>query len=244
MSRILLVVASPPAAGTLQPAIDLLRARGHVVEVAVEGEGACPRRRGDDWREPIVALRGYRDYVRHLGAPPGAGAVARQQALHTTVAPSGEGQVSAPCPACRASLRDDDLGRLLLGLGADGVDAVASLFTLAEDEVPSDPGYDAFLRDVRPAVVVVTPLVAFGSGQPDVIKSCRALGIPAVAVATAGDVASGGAVHVSPDRFLVLGDDLAQEARDDRGTPPGFTRVASDPVLMADAIESVAASGR
>ena len=75
---------------------------------------------------------------------------------------------------------------------------------LIDRAIPADPGIVAELRQWRPDVLVVTPIVDFTYGQTDYLKAARHLGIPTVlAVASWDNLTNKGQVQVCPDLTLV-----------------------------------------
>ena len=233
MSRILLAVPSLSAWKGVEHVAVALANRGHAVRVATEtqhpdvshaaraahsgiGATSCPGRRADDWRDSILGLRGFRDYLRYLDARFDRAAKLRKRALLRLIKGASKGamtQIMAVCGACEAELRNDSLGHMLQGVGPDGLKAIDEVFRLAEEDLSSDAAYDRFLSDEKPDVVLVTPLVSFGSGQPDIVKSARSLGIPVAALVGSWDsLSTKGLMHVVPDRVFVWNDVQRAEA--------------------------------
>jgi hypothetical protein len=212
--RILFVATPRALSGAFETAVAALHSRGHQVAIVAEGEDGCPSRRRDAWSDSVTALRGYRDYARFLRDPLKAAERLRKRALLTTVKRVSAGEltgIAAPCPRCGREIRNDGLGAMLSGLEID--QAIDRVFALAEDEMPSDAAYDAFLQSHAPDVVLLTPMTSFGSGQADIVKSCRRFGIPtALAVPTLGALTMNGLIHASPDRVFVWNDEQRSEA--------------------------------
>ena len=52
------------------------------------------------------------------------------------------------------------------------------MFALAERQLPVDPVYEAFLGTQAPDVLLISPLVHFGSAQADFVTAARARRIP------------------------------------------------------------------
>jgi hypothetical protein len=62
-----------------------------------------------------------------------------------------------------------------------------------ERVIPVSPALEAFVRDHRPDVLLVTPLIELGSQQVDYVKCARRLGIPsALCVASWDNLTSKG----------------------------------------------------
>ena len=163
--------------------------------------------RGDAWAHPIHEMRTLRDYMRYLDARYDDAPKLRTRALRKMVAAVScehQSHLSAHCPYCQERLIDDQVGRMMLAFRKDGRRNLASLFTLMEETIPSDATVEAFLRAERPDVVLVTPLINFGSYQADYVKSARALGIPVgFPVFSWDNLSNKGLIHVVPDRVFV-----------------------------------------
>ena len=97
------------------------------------------------------------------------------------------------------------------------ITAALSLGRLAERLIPVSREMLNFVRDLRPDVIIVSPVVIIGrSGarQTEVTKIGRALGIPVVVgVASWDHLTSKGLIRVVPDAVTVWNDIQAHEAR-------------------------------
>jgi hypothetical protein len=79
---------------------------------------------------------------------------------------------------------------------------------------------DAFLREHRANVVLVTPIVEFSSSQVEYVKSARKVGIPsAVTVASWDNLTGKGLIRVIPDRVIVWNETQVEEAVELHGVP-------------------------
>ena len=197
-------------------ALDALLARGHEVRVAFDRHksdsdtatfaalrarwprldfGPAPSRTHAVW--PLISrgLRSDRDYLRYL-EPSFATAVplrerARERA-HRSVA------ALASTPGIRSSA-----GRRIL----------SGTLARLDRAVPLDPAVLEFVRGAAPDVVIVTPLVNFGSPQDDYVRAARALRIPVVlAVASWDNLTNKGLVREPPDLTLVWNEVQKREA--------------------------------
>ena len=96
------------------------------------------------------------------------------------------------------------------------VSAGIALARMVERALPVDRAVLAFVREARPDVVVVSPLVIVGGSgvhETEVVKAARALRIPTiVGVASWDHLTSKGLVRVVPDAVLVWNDAQADEA--------------------------------
>lgn len=90
-----------------------------------------------------------------------------------------------------------------------------------ERALPSAREIEAVLREARPDVILVTPLVTGGSPQTDYVKSARRLGIPSgLAVASWDNLTNKGMIRELPDRVLVWNDAQRHEAVKLHRVPP------------------------
>src|SRR5262245_7779824 len=145
--------------------IDRLTLRGHTVILAAAGKRSgfkvsrkrkrletvgCPIRRVDRWKTAAPALRLVRDYLR-LFEPPyeRASKLAARAADHT---PQAWRELIDRHPWIRRHARM--IGRLL---------------GLAEAALPPDRYFELFIKYHEPDLVIVTPLVDFGSYQTDYV---------------------------------------------------------------------------
>jgi hypothetical protein len=88
----------------------------------------------------------------------------------------------------------------------------------AETLVPCDPEYLRFVRDQAPDLVLVSPLIEFGSYQNDYVKCAHRLGVPAALLAFSWDnLTNQGLVNVPPDRVLVWNARQEREAVEMQG---------------------------
>jgi hypothetical protein len=82
-----------------------------------------------------------------------------------------------------------------------------------ERALPRQRELDALMRNSRPDVVVVTPLLDLGSRQIEVLRSARACGTrTALAIGSWDHLSSKGRISELPDRVLVWNDTQVHEA--------------------------------
>lgn len=106
-------------------------------------------------------------------------------------------------------------------LGDRGIAVVIGLLRRLDRAVEPDPRVVGLLDEVRPDLVLVTPLVDFGSRQPDYVKAARARGIPsAVCVASWDNLTIKGDMRVVPDRIVVWNGAQRDEAVELHGADP------------------------
>jgi hypothetical protein len=194
---------------------------------------ASPGRRGDRWSQPIHELRTLRDALRYLERPYSAAAKLRERALRklvTALSHEEHNHLVARCPRCEARLVDDEAGRVMLPLGKRARENLRRLLALMEDTIPSAAPIEDFLRSQRPDVVMVTPLINFGSYQADYVKSAKALGIPVgFPVFSWDNLSNKGLIHVTPDRVFVWNMRQRAEAVQMHGVPPEQVTVTGAP---------------
>jgi hypothetical protein len=168
----------------------------------------APRRRVDRWVDLVYWLRRGLDYVRFLD---------RQF-------------TSTPVLRRRATARAGDRLNAFAARDWPGRAAVARVIERllhAADTALADVGhFVALLRAEAPDIVVVTPLVALGSDQADVVRAAQHLAIPtAVAVGSWDHLSSKARIRVRPDGVLVWNETQRQEAVAYHGLPANSVMV-------------------
>jgi hypothetical protein len=158
---------------------------------------SCPVHRVDEWAGTAPALRRARDHMRFFDERYAHAAKLRRRSADET-------------PPAWSAYIDAHPWR-----------AVAKGLALAERVIPSDPLLDLFIKYERPDVVLVTPLVDYGSYQTDVVKSAHRRGVPVVFAPFSWDnLTNRGLIRVEPDRVLVWNDLQAREAIELHGVDP------------------------
>jgi hypothetical protein len=179
----------------------------------------APRRPGGDGWAPLamltrslVDLGRYTD-SRYADAPVLRARMARKLTQHVQTA-------RAIDPVSRQAVL-----RLVRGI-ANGTEAnrherLLRALPHVERAIPTSGPIDDYLRDRAPDAVLVTPIVEFGSGQVEYVKSARAAGIPcAVCVASWDNLTGKGLIRVQPDRVFVWNETQAREAVEMHGIGP------------------------
>jgi hypothetical protein len=184
----------------------------------------CPERREDEWSSAVTDFRTLVDCGHYLESPFFEAEKLRSRAFRTlaqTLTGERGRHLSARCPSCGTKIVDGDFGSLRPVLGEEATRRLKNLTALVEKAIPSDPGRERFLVDERPDVVLVSPLVRFGSEQADWVKSARALGIPVgFPVFSWDNLTTKGIVHVHPDCVFVWNAVQKREATEYYGFPP------------------------
>jgi hypothetical protein len=101
-----------------------------------------PTQRVDEWRDHVELLRGARDYARYFD--PRYAQATRLVRRAYEIAPTEFAMFCERHPWMKRH-------SILLGRS----------LALCEDLIPSDTGFEAFLREERPDLILVTPLVTF-----------------------------------------------------------------------------------
>ncbi len=96
-----------------------------------------------------------------------------------------------------------------------------ALFHAIERALPADDAVMALLRDQQIDLLLVTPLLYFGSTQVEYVRAARALGIPSVlGVGSWDHLTTKGLIHELPDRVLVWNEPQRTEAATLHGIDP------------------------
>ena len=95
-----------------------------------------------------------------------------------------------------------------------------------EEAVPRQAGVDDFIRDRRPDLLLITPLIELGSPQLDYVRAARRLGVrSALCVWSWDHLSSKALIRVMPDDILVWNETQREEAARFHGVPPERVRV-------------------
>ena len=161
----------------------------------------CPTRRVDRWDGIATPLRRARDYLRFLD--PRYARSTKLALRAAEYAPTGWSATFHRNPALR---RHWKLAQRMLVLG--------------ETVMPPDRYFELFLKAERPDLLLVTPLVDFGSYQTDYVKAAHRIGLPVAFLPFSWDnLTNRGLIRVAPDRVLVWNEHQRREAVDLHGVP-------------------------
>jgi hypothetical protein len=184
----------------------------------------CPEERTDEWKDAATDFRTLVDCGHYLESPFFEATKLRNRAFRAfaqTMTGDRTRHLTARCPSCNTKLVDGDFGSLRPSLGEAASARMHNLARLIEQGIPSDPGRERFLREENPDVVLVSPLVRFGSEQADWVKSARALNIPVgFPVFSWDNLTTKGVIHVEPDRLFVWNAVQKREATEYYGIAP------------------------
>jgi hypothetical protein len=105
---------------------------------------------------------------------------------------------------------------------ARGLAVLTRVLRFLERRVPPSETLMPFIQELRPDVVVLTPLIVLRTVQLDLLRLAARAGIPtAFGVASWDHLSSKGLLLDQPDTVLVWNDTQAREAVDLHGVPPG-----------------------
>src|SRR5262245_15937900 len=230
--NILLVIKNTANLRTLAPVVRLLAERGHDVRIAcrdvkspesqaqmaelVEGSPQItvvehPFIRESGWSDLAGPLRRTIDYLRYLEPVYRDSPKLRARAA-SEAPPSGRrlGRLVAPVPGGPRASR-----RALQGV---------------ERCIEAPPRALAFLRDERPDVLVITPLIGFGTYQADLVRAAKRLGIPvSFPVRSWDNLTNKGLLRDAPDQVLVWNELQKREAVELHGVRPESVVVTGAP---------------
>lgn len=169
---------------------------------AFSWETVRPSKR-DPWHAVGTAVREGLNYWRYL-----LPAFAESPSLRA------RGRTQAPRPVVW-------LSDLPLLRSRAGVRALAAMFRAFERAIPVRPEVAAVLERTRPDVVLITPLLYFGSKQVDYVRAARERGVGSVlAVGSWDHLTTKGLIHEMPDRVVVWNEPQRVEAVELHGARP------------------------
>ncbi len=213
-----------------EPAVRLLAQRGHDIHLLAERKDSVggiktlellerdyPERirhsyakfhKDAYWQPLATQLRLTLDYWRYLDA-------------RYDESPSLRARGASQAPAIASTLA----GAPVLG-SRTGLSFMRRVVRGLERAVPSNDAIASFLRKERPDMLLVTPLLYFGSQQVDYVRAARALGIPTVlGVGSWDHLTTKGLIHEQPDRVIVWNEAQRVEAGELHGVPPEHVTV-------------------
>lgn len=223
--KILFCVGSFGFLRNFEPALRLLAQRGHDLHLVADRKDRvggtktlealvrdfperirysyAPSRKDWRWQALASQLRLTLDYWRYL-----------EPTYDSSPSLRARGASQAPAIASRITQSRFMRSRPVLGV-------LRAAVRLLERAMPHSDGIDAFLRSERPDLLLVTPLLYFGSQQVDYVRSAKSLGIRTVlGVGSWDHLTTKGLIHEQPDRVLVWNEAQRQEARELHGVPP------------------------
>jgi FkbM family methyltransferase len=235
--RFLVVVKQKKNVDTFLDTIRALIGRGHAVTLAVQERHDTrveqlaadlvspgfslvpgPMVRTDEWAETAPLLRSLGDCL-HYRQPPLQGA---QKLQARTIDKLRE--------ELRLRVDGRDAADVLREVPLQQIERLRAILGLAEQHLPTDPLYDAFLREQQPDVLLLSPVVHFGSAQADLVASARRLRIPVGMLLFSWDnLSTKGRLHRSPDWMFVWNERQRVEAGQLHGFPEDRVVVVGAP---------------
>ena len=235
--KILLVLKQKKNVETFIETIRALLDRGHSVTLAVQERSdehddvyresidsprfsvvRCPAHRLDEWSEVAWLLRSLRDCVHYQLPPLRQAGKLQARAVHKL---REELRIHADDATVAAALRD---------IPSQQIERLEAVYALAEQQLPTDALYDQFLRSQSPDLLLISPLVHFGSAQADFVASARAQGIPVGMLLYSWDnLSTKGCLHQPPDRLFVWNEGQRREAGALHGFPEDRVAVVGAP---------------
>jgi hypothetical protein len=227
--RILFLVHNLGKTRHFEGVIRGLTARGHTVVIAAARKRkplkptkslhddprveviACPTRRVDGWQDFALAVRRARDYARFL--EPRYVRSTKLAARAADYAPAGWSAALARHPALRRHWR-----------------LTQRALALTEAIMPIERYFEMFLKAERADLLLVTPLIDFGSYQTDYVKAAHRIGLPVAFLPFSWDnLTNRGLIRVPPDRVLVWNEHQRREAIELHGVPADRVIVTGAP---------------
>ena len=163
--------------------------------------GPVPARPRGGWSDTAWLVRGLADLAHNANPRYKKASVLRKRTKQRVLGRMEKGNEFEPLGRALAvrvgsklaKRTDADLSRKVLGVTA-----------ALEDAVPSQPEIDRFVRELAPDVVVVTGTFRHVSSEVELLKSARALGIPAGIFVTSWDnLTNKGSLKFVPERVFV-----------------------------------------
>jgi hypothetical protein len=216
--RVLFVLQYPGYLRYFDSVLEGLCQRGHEVAVAfdlphkqseglraldtIDGEiellGMVPRR-PDIWARVARGVRGSIDYARYL----------HPRFEHAPYLRDRMRKALPPLTRFLGRWTTTTAGRTR---------RLIRLFQTCDRVIPSSPVLETFLRQARPDVLVVSPLVTDQSPQVDLIKAARKVGVcSALCVASWDHLTTKGLMRIQPDLVALWNHDQRREAIDFHG---------------------------
>ena len=178
----------------------------------------CPPARLDGWASAATLIRSLRDCAHYLH-PSLRGATKLQG--RTVEKLRQKMMLPARPQAVTAFLRS---------LTPAQVQEWETVLALAESNVPSDALLDEFVAGIKPDVILISPLIHFGSAQADVVATAQRLGIRHGMLLYSWDnLSTKGCLHRMPERMFVWNEQQREEAGTLHGFPPDRVVVVGAP---------------
>lgn len=179
----------------------------------------CPAVRVDEWAEVATLLRRLRDSAQYLRPSMRSAEKLHTRVLRTVLEDLGLKGASV-----------SDLVRTLRRVPPRIAQRLDTVFDLAEHNLPTADLFDEFLATERPDVLLVSPLVHFGSAQADLVASARRAGVPVWMLLYSWDnLSTKGCLHRRPDLIFAWNERQRTEAEQLHGFPRSRVVVVGAP---------------
>lgn len=166
--------------------------------------GEAPTR-SDVWRPFAKAIRMMLDYLRYID-PIYNNATKLKKRIRGYIPPIIQNIIKKIVGNSRHSRR---------------IHFILKCLKLMEKAIPCDKQINEFIVTHRPDILLVTPLIDFGSVQVDYLKSAKSLGIKnALCVASWDNLTNKGLIRIEPDQVIVWNDIQKSETVDLHGITP------------------------
>lgn len=220
--KVLFFLAHPGFVRNFESPLRLLAGRGHRIALAFQWPcGELENRyvealaeelpgvslhlapsRPDPWRVLARLGRGLRDLLRYCHPRYASAPLLRARAEEAVL----------PVAAAARAFR--------FAICFCGPERLSLLLARLEAAIPPCPGVTSFIRKLDPDVVLVTPLIDFGSEQVDYVRSAQSLGKrTGLCIASWDNLTNRGLIRVEPDLVLLWNEHQRREAVDLHGIP-------------------------
>lgn len=153
--------------------------------------------RKDIWRNLVLIIRIMQDYIRYFNP------------VYEN-SPKLKERAGRQIPASVRTILNKVIG---YDRTYNRAKVLLRLLKFLETAVPCDREITRFIRLINPDILLVSPLVDFGSNQVDYIKSARHLDIKnALCVASWDNLTNKGLIRIEPDRVIVWNEIQKDEA--------------------------------
>ncbi len=157
--------------------------------------GLWPKSKPSVWTSAALPIRVTQDYIRYLDPRYRSSTELRKRV------------------ASKTPLGGEWFANIFAVFGSWSRRTCLWLLSWLDRAMPVNEDALAFLRDQKPDVFLVTPLIDVGSSQVEHIKAAKALGIPTgLCVASWDNLTNKGLIREIPDRVFVWNESQRQEA--------------------------------
>ena len=157
--------------------------------------GLWPKIKPSVWVSAALPIRVTQDYIRYLDPRYKSSTELRKRV------------------ASKTPLAGEWFAKIFAGFGSWSRRTCLWLLPWLDRAMPVNEDVLTFLRDQKPDVLLVTPLIDVGSSQVEHVKAAKTLGIPTgLCVASWDNLTNKGLIREIPDRVFVWNESQRQEA--------------------------------